>query len=177
MRGPGRYDAGDVISWRLEGALDQPQSKRIDPAGIAIAALLAILAAVIMYDMNRLTLTSTYGVGPKMMPVVVAAGIAILAIANLIMALRGELPDRESADPRAILLILGGLVALIALIGLGGGFIPAIAILFATTSAAFGRRAFLVDLGIGFALALVAFVMFDKLLTLSLPAGPLERLF
>jgi putative tricarboxylic transport membrane protein len=157
--------------------LDQPQTSRFDPAGFVIAALLAALAALILFDMSRLTLTSTYGVGPKMMPIVIAIGIAILAVANLVMALQGGLPARESADPRAILLILGGLVALIALIGLGGGFIPAITILFATTSTAFGRRAFLADLAIGFGLALVAYLMFDKLLTLSLPAGPLERLF
>ena len=158
------------------GALDQPKTRRFDPAGMVIAALLAALAAVILFDMSRLTLTSTYGVGPKMMPIVIAVGIAILAVANLIMALRGGLPARESADPKTIFLILGGLVALIALIGLGGGFIPAITVLFAATSAAFGRRALLADLAIGFALGVVAYLMFAKLLTLSLPAGPLERL-
>ena len=71
---------------------------------------------------------------------------------------------------------LGGLAVLIALIGFGGGFIPATAILFATTSAAFGRKAFMTDLLIGFGLAFVIFLIFDKLLTLSLPSGPLERL-
>jgi putative tricarboxylic transport membrane protein len=149
---------------------------RIDPAGIVIAALLLALAGIIFWDATTLQLTSTYGVGPKAMPMVVAAGLALLAVGNLVMTLRGELPERESADPKAILLILGGLAALIALIGLGGGFIPATAILFATTSAAFGRRAFFTDLAIGFGLGLVV-LMFDKLLTLSLPAGPLERLF
>ena len=116
------------------------------------------------------------GIGPQAMPLVVAAGLAILAIGNLVIALRGELPERESADPRAVLLILGGFVALIALIAFGGGFIIATAILFATTAAAFGRKAFLVDLGIGLALGVIIFLLFDKLLTLSLPAGPLERL-
>jgi putative tricarboxylic transport membrane protein len=156
--------------------MNKPETKRIDPAGITITALLAILAAVIFFDMSRLTLTSTYGVGPKMMPIVIAIGIVILAVANLVMALQGGLPARESGDPRAILLILGGLVALIALIGLGGGFIPAITILFAATATAFGRRAVLTDLAIGFTLAVVAYLMFAKLLTLNLPVGPLERL-
>ena len=75
-----------------------------------------------------------------------------------------------------MLLILGGFVALIALIAFGGGFIIATAILFATTAAAFGRKALVTDLVIGAVLALVIFLIFDKLLTLSLPAGPLERL-
>ena len=82
----------------------------------------------------------------------------------------------RAAIRKAIVLILGGLAALIAIIGFGGGFILATTILFAMTAAAFGRRAFLADLAIGFVLAVVIYLMFDKLLTLSLPAGPLERL-
>jgi putative tricarboxylic transport membrane protein len=150
-------------------------TRRVDPAGLVIAALLLALAGVIFWDATTLQLTSTYGVGPKAMPMVVAAGLALLAVGNLVMAIRGELPEREPADPKAILLILGGLVALIALIGLGGGFILATAILFAATSTAFGRREILTDLAIGFGLGLLVFLLFDKLLTLSLPAGPIER--
>jgi putative tricarboxylic transport membrane protein len=152
------------------------RARHIDRAGLCIAALLLAAALVIFWDTSNLSITSVYGVGPKAMPIVVASGLVLLSLGNLVMALRGELPPRESADPKAILLILGGLAALIALIGLGGGFIPATAILFATTATAFGRRAFLTDLAIGFGLGLVVFLMFDKLLTLSLPAGPLERL-
>jgi putative tricarboxylic transport membrane protein len=152
------------------------QARRADRAGIAVAALLALIAAVIVYDTGRLELGQTYGLGPKAMPYVIAGGLALLAIGNLLMGLRGGLPARESADGRAILLILGGLAAVIAIIGLGGGFIIAMTLLFAMTAAAFGRVNFLADLAIGFALALVVYLMFDKLLALSLPAGPLERL-
>lgn len=147
-----------------------------DRAGMAIGVLLLAIAAVILFDASRLQLTSTYGVGPKMMPVVIAIGIAILAVANFVLAWRGDFPEREDADPKAILLILGGLAAVIALIGLGGGAIAAIAILFVTTSAAFGSRGLLLDLAIGAGLGLLIFLLFDKLLTLSLPAGPIERL-
>ncbi len=156
--------------------MSESKASRTDPAGIVIAALLLIVALVILWDMSQLQLTSVYGVGPKAMPIVVAAGLIILSAGNLLMALRGGLPPRESADPKVILLIIGGLAALIALIGLGGGFIPATAVLFATTAAAFGRRAFLTDLAIGLVLAIVVFLLFDKVLTLSLPSGPLERL-
>jgi putative tricarboxylic transport membrane protein len=45
------------------------------------------------------------------------------------------------------------------------------------TAAAFGRRAFFIDLAIGFVLGLAVYLVFTKLLALSLPAGPLERLF
>lgn len=151
-------------------------ARRHDPAGIAIALGLIAIAIIIALDVRRLEVSSTYGLGPEAMPTVVAIGLALLGIANLIMAWRGDLPARESADPKAIALILGGLAALIAIIGLGGGFIIATAVLFAATAAAFGRRALLVDVGIGLILGLVIFLLFDKLLTLSLPTGPIERL-
>ena len=151
-------------------------ARKADPAGIAIAIGLFVLAGIIAFDVTGLGGGMAYGIGPQAMPLVVAAGLAILAVGNLALAWRGELPERESADPRAVLLILGGFVALIALIAFGGGFIVATAILFATTSAAFGRKALLTDLVIGAVLALIIFLIFDKLLTLSLPAGPLERL-
>ena len=157
--------------------MSEKRASRADPAGVAVAALLLALAAVIFWDMSTLQLTSVYGVGPKAMPAVVATGLVILSIGNLFMAFVEGLPPRESADPKVILLIVGGLAALLAIIGLGGGFIPATAILFATTATAFGRRAFLTDLAIGFVLSFVIFLLFSKLLTLSLPQGPLERLF
>ena len=50
------------------------------------------------------------------MPIVVAAGLALLAIGNAIGALRGDLPARDSLDWTPIVLILGGLAALIVLI-------------------------------------------------------------
>ena len=152
------------------------KNRTADPAGLVIAGLLFLAAVVIIWDLSRLQLTSVYGLGPKAMPIVVASGLIILSIGNLVMALRGGLPARESAAPMPIALIIGGCVALIALIGLGGGFIPATAILFATTAAAFGRRALVADLVIGFGLGLVVFLLFDKVLTLSLPAGPIENL-
>ena len=155
----------------------QWQGRRVDPAGIVVAVLLAVLAGLIIYDMSTLQITQTYGVGPKAMPIVVATGLGFLAIGNAVMAFRGEFPEREQPAHLPIVLILGGLVAVIVLIGVGGGFIPAVTILFAATATAFGRRAILTDLVIGFVLGTAAYLMFAKLLSLSLPTGPLERLF
>ena len=152
-------------------------SRRVDPAGIVIAVVLAGLAAVLVWDASQLQSNNPYGMGPHVMPVVIAAGLGILAIGNLVEALRGHLPARESADPKAVWLILGGLALLLALIGLGGGFTLAPTALFATTATAFGRRAILTDLAIGFVLTTLIYLAFSRLLTLSLPAGPLERLF
>jgi putative tricarboxylic transport membrane protein len=155
----------------------QSQDRRVDPAGIVVAALLALLAGLILWDMSTLQITQTYGVGPKAMPIVVATGLGLLAIGNLVLAFRGGFPEREPAAHLPIILILGGLLAVIATIAIGGGFIPAVTILFAATATAFGRRAILTDLAIGFVLGTAAYLMFSKLLSLSLPMGPLERLF
>ena len=151
-------------------------SRRVDAAGLVIALALAALAAVLLWDASRLQSNNPYGMGPHAMPIVIAIGLGMLAIGNLVEALRGDLPTRESADPKAVWLILGGLALLIAIIGLGGGFIPATTTLFVTTARAFGRRAILADLAIGFAMTTLIYLAFDRLLTLSLPAGPLERL-
>jgi putative tricarboxylic transport membrane protein len=152
------------------------EARRPDTAGMVIAAVLMLIALVVFWDTSSLQLATTYGIGPKAMPYVIAFGMAALAVGNFWLAWQGDFPERESLDHKAIVLILGGLAALIAIIGLGGGFIPATAILFAATATAFGRRAIVTDLIIGAVLGVAVFLLFDKLLTLSLPAGPIERL-
>jgi putative tricarboxylic transport membrane protein len=157
-----------------DGSAQPP--RRVDRAGVVIAALLAGLAAVLVWDARGLQATTMYGMGPEAMPVVVAIGLALLAIGNLVDAVRGNLPARESTDPVPVALILVGLALLIAIIGFGGGFILATSALFVTTSAAFGRRALGIDLVIALVMSTLIYLAFDRLLTLSLPAGPLERL-
>ena len=149
----------------------------VDRAGIVISLALLAVAAVLVIDALRIQANVVYGLGPQAMPIIVAIGLAILAAGNLVNAIRGADAEREDMDFRPVLLILAGLAVMIAIIGLGGGFIPAMMVLFAATATAFGRRAIVTDLVIGFVLATVIYLGFSKLLTLSLPAGPLERLF
>jgi putative tricarboxylic transport membrane protein len=151
-------------------------ARKPDTAGLAIAGALLVIALVMIWDASAMQVSTTYGMGPQAMPYVIASGMLALAIGNAWLAWRGDFPAREDFNPLAIALILGGFAALIAIIGLGGGFIPATAILFATTAAAFGRRAIVTDLVIGLVPGILVFLLFEKLLTLSLPAGPLERL-
>jgi putative tricarboxylic transport membrane protein len=149
----------------------------VDRAGIAIAAALAIVAIVLVVDASRIQANVVYGMGPQAMPILIAVGLGVLAVGNLINALRGGDAAPEQMDFRPVLLILAGLALMISTIGLGGGFIPAMTMLFAATATAFGRRAIATDLAIGFVIATIIYLAFSKLLTLSLPAGPLERLF
>ena len=158
------------------GAQDGKGASRVDRAGIVIAVGLAALAAVLVLDALRIQATVVYGLGPQAMPIIVAIGLAILAAGNLINALSGGDVEPEDMDFHPVLLILAGLAMMIAIIGLGGGFIPAMTVLFATTATAFGRRAIVTDVIIGFVMAVLIYLAFSKLLTLGLPEGPLERL-
>jgi putative tricarboxylic transport membrane protein len=150
--------------------------RRADPAGLTAAALLAVAACVIFYDAAQLSISSPYGLGPRAIPNVIAACLLLLAIGNAAMAIRRAFPEREPIDRKAVLLVLCGLAALMLLIAAGAGFIVAAATLFACTAAAFGRRAWLTDFAIGLTLGFAIYLVFVKVLTLGLPAGPLERL-
>ena len=147
----------------------------VDRAGIVIALGLIALAVVLIVDARNIQANVVYGMGPQVMPIMIAIGLIVLAIGNGINALRGDTPEPEDMQFGPVLLVLGGLAAMIAIIGLGGGFIPAMTVLFAATATAFGRRAILTDLILGFVIATVIYLVFNKLLTLGLPAGPLEQ--
>jgi putative tricarboxylic transport membrane protein len=154
----------------------KPARRAVDRAGVVIALALAAVAIVLVVDALRIQANVVYGMGPQAMPILIAIGLGVLAVGNLINALRGGDAAPEDMDFRPVLMILAGLALMITIIGLGGGFIPAMTILFAATATAFGRRAIVADLVIGFVIATVIYLAFSKLLTLSLPAGPLERL-
>jgi len=148
-----------------------------DIAGLVIAAGLLALAAVCYFDAWELGGGPSYSqVGPAVAAEIVGAGLAVLGILNGLAALRGGFVEVEPYDLPAVLVMVVGFGALIAILALGGGFIPGMTVIFAATSYAFGRRAIVTDLIIGFALALLVYLVFTKLLTLSLPTGPLENL-
>lgn len=160
----------------MSTAGDGAPPRRIDTAGIVIAAVLALLAVVLVVDALRIQANVVYGMGPQAVPIIIAIGLGVLAAGNLINALSGGDVEPEDMDFRPVLLILAGLAIMITLIGIGGGFIPAMTVLFAATATAFGRRAIVTDVVIGFVLAVLIYLAFSKLLTLGLPQGPLERL-
>ena len=92
-----------------------------DIPGVLVAAGLLALAGLIWWDAARLAERAVYGVGPDAAPKVVAAGLAILAVANFAQALRGTLPARGTYDWRPLAMITGGMLGLMAVLALGGG--------------------------------------------------------
>lgn len=145
------------------------------PTAIIGVGLLAI-AAVTWMDARSMTIVSNYGVGADAASYFVAVLLAALGVGHLAAALRPGL-EADTADWGAVAWILLALAGLIGSIWAGAGFILGATLLFALTARAFGRRALLADIVIGLVMATLIFLMFNKLLKLALPSGPLERLF
>lgn len=154
-----------------------PTSRRPDWATLVIAAGLAAAAGVIFWDASRLPQAGGYGgVGPADVPRWVASGLLILAIWSVIAALRDGPEPRVKAASGPVLWIVLGLLLQLLLLNVAG-FSIATALLFAGAAAGFGKRNFALTLPIGIVLGAAIYVVFGGLLELSLPAGPLERMF
>ncbi|MCA1439932.1 tripartite tricarboxylate transporter TctB family protein [Ensifer sp. IC4062] len=146
------------------------------PAAVVAVVLFAI-AAVTWWDASHMTARATYGMSASAASYLVAVFFVALGLAHLVNAFKPADIEAEAADWGAIGWIGVALAGLIGAIWLGGGFVLGSTLLFAFTTRAFGRRALLVDLCFGAVLAVLVFFLFNKLLTLALPMGPLERLF
>lgn len=147
-----------------------------DRSEVIVGILLLIVAGVLWYDAINLSQAVAYGVGPAMMPKVIGGGLGVLGVLSILKGIKSTADKAGGYDRQAVGTILAGFLALTVIIGVGGGFLLAMTVLFAATSYAFGRRAVVADVVLGFVLALGVYLLFSKLLALSLPQGPLERL-
>jgi hypothetical protein len=153
------------------------ERRRPDRAALVIAAGLLVAAGVIFADTASMGTAASYArVGPKVFPYVVAAGLALLAVGTAVKAWRGGFPERERDELPPILWIVGGLLAQMLLLTLAG-FSIATGLLFAATARGFGRGPLWMTVPIGIVLSFVIWLIFARVLQLSLPAGPIERLF
>lgn len=121
-------------------------------------------------------------VGAKLVPWLVAAGLIALGALLTAHAAAGgwshsleDMQDAPPANPRALGLMLAGLLANLALIG-PFGFTVAASAQFVLVAAAFGSRAYLRNLVIAFVVALGAYAMFVKVLGVNIGAGVVEGL-
>ena len=172
---PQNETAGEEPRLHYEDEAGQGSGKR-DMAGLAIAVALFVLAAIIVNDASGYVIRRSYAqFGPEIVPYLVAAGIAGLGILTVIMALRGQFETRERLNIGGILWLIGGILAEIAMLYGGTGFIPGSAVLFACAARAFGQNTLPLNLAVGAVLSTLLFLLFRYGLGLSLPAGPLER--
>lgn len=174
----------------------QGRGRRPDGAAFVIAAMLAALGALLLWDAGQMLERGGYsGVGPDGMPRVIGYSLLGLAVWTGLSGLGGAAP-REHHEVAPVIWIVGGLLAQMALLKLPDetwgswfglalpgfpwwfpqGFSVASGLLFAFTAAAFGKRRLLVTVPVGIALALAVYGVFDQVLKLNLPAGPVERL-
>ncbi len=148
-----------------------------NPPAVVVAVILFAIAVITYWDASRMTARATYGMSANAASYFVALLFVALALGHLVSAFRPAELEDEPTDWKAVGWIAIALSGLIGAIWLGGGFILGSTLLFAFTARAFGRRALPVDLCLGAVIAVLIFLMFNKLLTLALPLGPLERLF
>ncbi|WHO75834.1 tripartite tricarboxylate transporter TctB family protein [Rhizobium sp. BT03] len=144
---------------------------------VVIAVILFAIAAITYWDASHMTARAAYGMNASAASYFVALLFAVLGIGHLIAAFKPSDIEVGAADWRAVGWVGLALCGLIGSIWVGGGFIIGSTLLFALTARAFGRKAFLIDLCLGAGIGLAVFLLFNKLLTLALPQGPLERLF
>lgn len=145
-------------------------------AAFVIAAGLAALALLLLWDASGLRQDGGYaGIGPADVPRLVAYGLLILAVLTVVAGIRDELPRPAPQAPAPVFWILCGLGLQLVLLH-GAGFVITGTILFAMTARGFGQRPLWRNLGVGLVLTLIVYGVFDRLLQLNLPGGPLERL-
>lgn len=143
---------------------------------LIIGLALLALAAVTAWDASSMQIRANFGVGADAASWLVAGFLVVLALCHFVGAFRGTAITVDDIDLKAVGWIALAMAGLVGMIWIGGGFILASALLFAFTARAFGRRALLADLAIGLGLGLLIYLLFHGLLTLNLPAGPIERL-
>ncbi|WMT88985.1 tripartite tricarboxylate transporter TctB family protein [Pelagibacterium sp. H642] len=161
----------------MQQAAQTRKGLALDRSKLVVGIILLGFAAVTGYDAYSMSFRAAYGLNPNTASYLVAILLAALGIAHFWSATRPtDEDDALDADWRAIGLIAAALGALVACIFLGAGFILGSTLLFALTARAFDRKAILVDLVIGFVISLAIFFLFNNLLSLTLPHGPLERL-
>ncbi len=147
----------------------------VDFGGLLIAAALVVLAFLIFSDAWSYPVRrASAHFGPGIFPMIVAGGLLVLGILTVLMGVRGRFPEREVISFAAPAWITGGLLVQVLLIANGGGFVLAATALFSATARGFGHRNFLVSVPAGLVVATFLYVLFQRLLGLALPAGPLE---
>lgn len=149
-----------------------------DRVSLIIAVALFAIAAVVAWDGAHISGNASIysGVGPEVFPYIIAGALALLALATAFSAVRYGAIDHDPIAWGAVGWIVAGLVGQILLIGYAG-FSIATGFLFGMAAQGMGRGPLWLTVPIGIAVSLGVYLIFTMGLQLSLPQGPLERLF
>ncbi|ANN20174.1 tripartite tricarboxylate transporter TctB family protein [Amycolatopsis orientalis] len=154
---------------------------------LGVSVVLLVLGALVLTD--ALSIPTDFAqrgpVGPKAVPILVGSLLLIVAVLLARDVLRGGKGEAEGgedidltapADLRTVLLLCGAFLANAALIGLVGFPISG-AILFWGAAYALGSRNLVRDPLIAAGMSVATFLIFNNLLGVPLPGGPLMEVF
>ncbi|MEV8592342.1 tripartite tricarboxylate transporter TctB family protein [Streptomyces sp. NPDC052012] len=154
-----------------------------DHSELGVSTLLLVLGVLVLTDALTMDvdLTQRGPVGPRTVPLVVGAGLLVVAALLAVDVLRGgrgqaetgeDIDLSEPADWRTVLLLAGVFLGAAVLID-PLGFPVAGALLFWGAAYALGSRRADRDPLIAAVVSLVTYVVFNNLLGVPLPGGPL----
>ncbi|GHA89459.1 tripartite tricarboxylate transporter TctB family protein [Streptomyces chryseus] len=160
-----------------------PRSWLREHSEIGVGVLLLLLGVLVLTDALTMDvdLTQRGPVGPRTVPVVVGTGLLLVAVLLAVDVLRGgrgeaeggeDIDLSEPSDWRTVLLLAGVFLAHAVLIG-PLGFPVSGALLFWGSAYALGSRHYDRDPLIAAGLSLATYFVFDNLLGVPLPGGPL----
>lgn len=144
----------------------------------AVGVAVLVLAGIVAWQTTVIPENAIYAkVGPKVFPWVTAALLGVMGASLTASGLRGGWEHERDADIdwSSLGWLAAGLLLNVVLIS-HAGFIIAGTILFVCTARAFGSTRPLRDALIALALAVVAYVGFDRVLGYRIGSGLIERL-
>jgi putative tricarboxylic transport membrane protein len=142
--------------------------------GVGVLAL----AALVAWQTSIIPENAIYAkVGPKVFPWLTVGMLALMGVLLTLQGLRGgwEHDPGGQTDWHGFAWLIGGLILNVGLIGVVG-FILSSTLLFLCTARAFGSTQPLRDAAIGFALAALSYVGFDRVLGYKIGSGLVETL-
>jgi putative tricarboxylic transport membrane protein len=159
----------------VSDAVDEAAERRSVLATAAFGALMLVAAVLVIVDAVRLPETSE-AVGPAAVPLPVGVLLGVVGAALLVRA-RRQLPTAvrgQAWQAGAGARLLGMVVALVgfALLLPLLGYVVTSAALFVAAALLLGAPRSWRTAAYGWALAAIVFLVFDRLIGLSLPAGP-----
>jgi putative tricarboxylic transport membrane protein len=152
---------------------------RVSIRDLALALGVVVLAVVIGWQTTKIGGGAIYAkVGPTVFPWMVSGMLAILGGFLVLHAVTGGWSHEEDPgdiDWPSLAWMTAALVSNVALIDLVG-FIIASSVMFLLAARSFGSTKPVRDAAIGFALALVSYVGFDRVLGYKIGSGLIESL-
>ncbi|MEV5895436.1 tripartite tricarboxylate transporter TctB family protein [Nonomuraea fuscirosea] len=161
-------------------------TQRIVSLGFLAAAVVVLAQAFSIPQGN-----GYQAVGPRAFPLLVGMGLAVVSVIGVVQAFRpgaapGAAPVADSGEGASgeeeethwpsVLMLLGALVAY-ALLLVPAGYWQATTLFFVAVARVLGSRRLVRDVLAGLVLALATYVLFDRLLGITLPPGLIRLAF